>query len=197
MFQNKGSTRNATPWPWPAWKGWDLYIKRPQGRTRPRGQASASGSRWRTEPARGAPSPPRAPRLSARAARLPGAREPRPTFLHARQLGLIYTHVGHGGRSASGARRPRRTPTPRAGPGGRRTLPGRKCTGVQYGEREESERRRPAAAVVAAGGGGCKAAPHAEAREPHRLPSPLCLPRPTPATALRPEGRDPKAAPAS
>lgn len=140
MFQNKGSTLNATPWPRPAWKGCDFCIKRPLGRTRPRGQAESlpqplagrAGSRLAAFIAGPAP----------RAGPLPGAREPRPTFFHAGQLGLIHAHVGHGGRWASGARTPRRTPTSRAGRVDAELPRAGNAPGVQYGGREETERRR-------------------------------------------------------
>lgn len=122
-----------------------------------------------------------------RAAQLPRAREPRPTFLHARQLGLIHTHVGHGGRSASGARRPRRTPTPRAG----RVDAELPRAGNAPESSTEGERRQKGGGGGGGGGRrGLQAAPHAKAREPDRLPSLWCRPRPAPAAALRPESPD-------
>lgn len=179
MFQNKGSTLNATPWPRPAWKGCDFCIKRPLGRTRPRGQAESlpqplagrAGSRlaargvhsWPRAACRPAPRSPRAPTyLLSRRATWTDPRSRRPW----RPLGLGRTDTSAHAHLAGW-------------PGGRRTPPGRKCTGSPV-RRERGDRK-----AAVAGGGGCKAAPHAEAREPDRLPSLWCLPRPAPATAWR------------
>lgn len=190
MFQNKDSTLNATPWPWPAWKGSDFCIKRPLGRTRPRGQAESvpqplagqAGSRlaapgvhsWPRAPRRPAPRSPRAPTyLPSRRATWTDPRSRRPW----RPLGLGRTETSAHAHLAGW-------------PGRRRTPPGRKCTGVQYGGREETERRR----WRGAGAARLTARRSARARPP---PLALVPAAPSPGHSLASGKPGPKAAPAS
>lgn len=159
MFQNKGSIPNA-PWPWPGWLGCGFYhTKRPLDRTGPRSRPWNLPQPLATQA--GSPHAWPAPRPTQ--PRSPGpAIEARPTFLHARQLGLIHTHVGHGallgfGR-AHGGDLGAHTPTPRAGRSHPRTRarstpkfpPGRKSPESST----EGERRQKGGGGSGGGGGG-------------------------------------------
>lgn len=105
-----------------------------QGRAARRAPPPAPGGPGRLAAFLGGPAP--------RAAPLPGARES-PAYLPSRPATWIDPHsrrpwrpLGLGSADTSPHAHP-------AGwPGRRRTPPGRKCTGVQYGGREETERRR-------------------------------------------------------
>lgn len=175
MFQNKGSTPNA-PWPWPGWLGCGFYhTKRPLDRTGPRSRP------WNLpQPlAAQAGSPHAWPAPRPTQPRSPGpAIEARPTFLHARQLGLIHTHVGHGACSASGGRteetsahaRPPRGPAAATRAPGPARRPNSPRAGNAPESSTEGERRQKGGGSGGGGGGreqqGCTARTGVRARQP-------------------------------
>ena len=192
MFQNKGSTPLGTPPPGLGQPGragisTSSVHRAELGRAARRGPPAAAGG----------PSQPAAllARPAPRAPRSPAPRSPRvPTYLPSRPATWTDLHSRRPWRPLGLGRAEITAHAHPAGwPGWTPDSPGPEMHRSPV-RRERGARK---AAAAAAGGGGCKAAPHAEACEPDRLPSPMCLPRPAQATALRPEGRDPKAAPAS